>query len=165
MHLICKYAMATVALVLSSASVAQVPAEQGQETHRDIAAIRALYDAWNEAVEGSDIAGYLAVLDADVELMPTDAPPIQGRDNYRTFLQPVFGNDSYKIEVVAAPRVGVDGDVAYARYDYIIHRTPVGGQQRTSSYRKYLDVLRRQPDGSWRVFKHIWNYNEPGVIP
>ena len=52
-----------------------------------------------------------------------------------------------------------------ARYDYIIHRMPVGGDDRFSSYRKFLDVLKRQPDGTWRVFKHIWNYNEPSPTP
>ena len=131
----------------------------------DVAAIQALYSAWNDAVESADIPGYLAVLDPDVELMPTDAPPILGRDHYGTFLQPVFQNDSFEIEVAVAPQVEVDGGFAYARYDYIIHRMPVGGDDRISSYRKFLDVLRRQPDGSWRVFKHIWNYNDPGTTP
>ena len=131
----------------------------------DAAAIRDLQAAWNTAVEAGDIAGYLAVLDADVELLPTDAPPIRGRDHYGQFLGPVFEQDSYEIEVVDLGTVGVDGDLAYARYDYIIHRTPKAGGERVSSLRKFVDVLRRQEDGSWRVLKHIWNYNEPGVMP
>ena len=47
----------------------------------------------------------------------------------------------------------------------IIHRMPKGSSERISSLRKFLEVLRRQEDGSWRVLKHIWNYNEPGVTP
>ena len=131
----------------------------------DAAAIRALQAAWNQAVEAGDIPGYLAVLDADVELLPTDAPPIQGRDHYGQFLGPVFEQDRFEIEVVDPGTVKVDGDLAYARYDYIIHRMPHGTGERISSLRKFLDVLRRQEDGSWRVLKHIWNYNEPGVTP
>ena len=46
-----------------------------------------------------------------------------------------------------------------------IHRMPKGSSERISSLRKFLDVMRRQEDGSWRVLKHIWNYNEPGVTP
>jgi len=42
---------------------------------------------------------------------------------------------------------------------------PKGSSERISSLRKFLDVMRRQGDGSWRVLKHIWNYNEPGVTP
>ena len=131
----------------------------------DAAAIRALQAAWNAAVEAGSIEGYLAVLDADVELLPTDAASIRGRDNYGQFLGPVFAQDRFAIEVVDVGTVAVDGDLAYARYDYIIHRMPKGSGKRVSSQRKFLDVLRRQDDGSWRVLKHIWNYNEPGVTP
>ena len=131
----------------------------------DAAAIRALQAAWNQAVEAGDIKGYLAVLDADVELLPTDAPPIRGRDHYGQFLGPVFEQDRFEIEVVGPGTVEVDGNLAYARYDYVIHRMPKGTDERISSLRKFLDVLRRQEDGSWRVLKHIWNYNEPGVTP
>ena len=52
-----------------------------------------------------------------------------------------------------------------SRYDYIIHRTPKGGSETISSYRKFVDIMRRQEDGTWRVYKHIWNYNEPDVVP
>ncbi len=165
MRRVWKYALAAVALAMAPLAVAGDSGRQGEVADPDIVAIRALYHAWNEAVEGSDIAGYLAALDTDVELLPADAPPVRGRDSYGVFLQPVFASDAFEIEVVVAPSVQVDGDLAYARYDYIIHRMPVGGEARISSYRKFLDVLRRQPDGSWRVFKHTWNYNEPGVMP
>lgn len=141
------------------------PPGTGADAAADLAAIRALQSSWNEAVEAGNIDGYVAVLDADIELMPTDAPPIRGADNYRAFLQPVFLNDTYRIEVVSPAEIAVDGDLAYARYDYIIHRTPKGGSKTFSTLRKYLDVMRRQKDGSWRVYKHIWNYNEPGLTP
>ena len=96
---------------------------------------------------------------------PPDAEPVRGADNYRAFLQPVFVNDTFRIEAVAPSEIVVDGDLAYARYDYIIHRSPKGTDETFSTLRKYLDVLRRQPDGSWRVYKHVWNYNEPDLIP
>ena len=86
--------------------------------------------------ESGNIPGYLAVLDEDVELMPTDAPPIRGRDNYAVFLGPVFEADRFEIEVVDPGMIEVDGDLAWARYDYIIHRLPIGEDTRISSYRK-----------------------------
>lgn len=152
---------AATAVVLATST----PAVQAADPTADVAAIRALQARWNAAVEAGNIDGYVAVLDADIELMPTDAPPIRGADNYRAFLQPVFVNDTYRIEAVGPGEIVVDGDLAYARYDYIIHRTPKDGSQTFSTLRKYLDVLRRQDDGSWRVYKHIWNFNEPGLQP
>ena len=135
-------------------------------TDADIAAIRALQNDWNAAVEAGNVDGYLAVLDDEIELLPTDAPPINGKDGYRAMLDGVFASDTFDIEVVDAGTIEVAGNIGYARYDYIIHRTPKAeGAQTVSSLRKFIDVMRRQPDGSWRVYKHIWNYNEPGVIP
>lgn len=131
----------------------------------DIAAIRQLQADWNRAVEAGSVDGYAAVLDDDIELLPTDAEPINGVDNYRAMLTGVFSSDTFKVEVIGPASIEVDGDRAYARYDYIIHRTPKDATETVSSYRKFLDVMRRQDDGSWRVYKHIWNYNEPDVVP
>lgn len=158
-------ALAAAAGILALAAPDGRGAEAADEGAEDVAGIRALYAAWNDAVENGDVPGYLAVLDEDVELMPTDAPPIQGRDNYGVFLGPVFTSDRFEIEVAEPAAIEIDGDLAWARYDYIIHRLPAGSDTRISSYRKFLDVLKRQPDGSFRVLKHIWNYNEPGVTP
>ena len=131
----------------------------------DIAAIRQLQSDWNVAVEAGSVDGYAAVLDDDIELLPTDAEPINGVGNYRAMLNGVFDSDNFQVEVMGLSDIEVDGDRAYARYDYIIHRTPKGSTETVSSYRKFLDVMRRQDDGSWRVYKHIWNYNEPDVVP
>jgi ketosteroid isomerase-like protein len=144
-------------------------AAAGPTAEEDIAAIRALQDTWNQAVEAGSVEGYLGVLDVNIELLPTDAPPINGTTGYRGMLEGVFSSDTFDIEVVDRGTITVDGDIGYARYDYIIHRTPIvaaGEESETvSSYRKFLDIMRRQEDGSWRVYKHIWNYNEPGVVP
>ena len=131
----------------------------------DIAAIRQLQDDWNRAVEAGSVDGYAAVLDDDIELLPTDAAPINGVENYRAMLDGVFSTDTFKIEIVDPSSVEVDGDIGWSRYGYIIHRTPKGSTETVSSYRKFMDVMRRQDDGSWRVYKHIWNYNEPNVVP
>ena len=137
-------------------------------TDADIDQIKALQIKWNQAVEMGDIDGYISVLDEEIELIPTDAPAFQGTESYRGMLEGVFSTSTFDIEVVDAGTIEVEGNMAYARYDYIIHTTsiPSDSIQTTttvSSYRKFLDVMRRQSDGSWRVYKHIWNYNEPVV--
>lgn len=131
----------------------------------DVAAIRQLQVDWNRAVEAGSVDGYAAVLDDNIELLPTDAPPLNGVENYRAMLDGVFTTDTFKIDVAVPSTIEVAGDIAWARYDYIIHRTPKGSDETISSYRKFMDVMRRQEDGSWRVYKHIWNYNEPDVVP
>jgi ketosteroid isomerase-like protein len=131
----------------------------------DVAAINRLYADWRSAVEAADIPAYVAVLDADVRLLPPDADAIVGAAAYGAFLEPVFEAADYRIEIVRSPVIEVFGDVAIAEYDYIIHLTlknaDAGVQQpgaltaeRTSA--RYLDVLRRTPAGDWAVYRHAW---------
>lgn len=131
----------------------------------DIAAIEKLQADWNAAVEAGSVDGYAAVLDDDIELLPTDAETIRGIGNYRAMLHGVFTTDDFRIEIAVPATIEVDGDMAWSRYDYVIHRTAKDGSGTFSSYRKFLDVMRRQDDGTWRVYKHIWNYNDPDVVP
>lgn len=141
------------------------PASSGPTAEEDVTAIRALYAGWIEAVENSDVAGYIAVLDPEVQLLPTGAPPINGSAGYAAMLEGVFATDTFKIDVTSPAAIEVAGDWAWARYDYVIHRTPIGSEETFNPERKFLDVLRRQPDGSWGVYRHIWNYNTPDAAP
>ena len=145
-------------------------AAEGPTVEQDIAAIRALQDRWNAAVEAGNTDGYIAVLDDNIELLPINAPPINGTEGYRAMLDGVFSANTFDIEAVDRGTIEVAGDIGWARYDYIVHRTPKatgdGSEPVTvSSLGRYIDIMRRQDDGSWRVYKHIWNYSEPGVVP
>ena len=131
----------------------------------DLEAIDRLYADWRQAVESADIPGYVSVLHPEVRLLPPGAEPIVGADNYAGFLEPVFAAAVYRIEVVQPPSVEVFGDVALAEYEYVIHlqlkNAGVGVDQpgaltaeRTSA--RYIDVLRREADGRWAVYRHAW---------
>jgi ketosteroid isomerase-like protein len=140
-------------------------ADTTTDTTADVAAITALYANWRNAVESADIPGYVSVLDTNVRLLPPDAEAIVGSAGYGKFLEPVFAAADYRIEVVRSPVIEVIGDVAVAEYDYIIHlklkNADVGVQQagaltaeRTSA--RYIDVLRRNAEGKWAVYRHAW---------
>ncbi len=135
------------------------------DTAADVTAIDALYANWRSAVERADIPAYVAVLDANVRLLPPDAEAIVGAAGYGKFLEPVFAAADYRIEVVRAPVIEVIDDTALAEYDYIIHlklknadegvkQTGALTAERTSA--RYIDVLRRQADGRWAVYRHAW---------
>jgi ketosteroid isomerase-like protein len=127
--------------------------------------IEKLYAEYREAVEASSLAGYLRVLHPDVRLLPPGAPAIDTAKRYGEFLQGVFGAATYRVEVLRAPEVSVLGDVALAEYDYTIHlarKDPNVGvaepgaltEAKTTS--RYLDVLRRDASGEWRIWRHSW---------
>lgn len=138
-------------------------------TSRDSASerskIETLYAEYRVAVETSSLAGYLRVLHPEVRLLPPGAPAIDTAKRYGEFLAGVFGAATYRVEVLRAPEVSVLGDVAVAEYDYTIHLTRKdpsvgvtarGALTEDATTSRYLDVLRRDADGAWRIWRHSW---------
>lgn len=131
----------------------------------DIEQIQKLYASWRDAVENSNIDGYVNVLHEDVRLLPPGAPAIQGRVNYARFLEPVFLAASYKIDIEQMQVIEVVGDLAVAEYDYRIHLhrkdpdigiTEPGALTQDSTSARYFDVLRKTKNGHWKVWRHSW---------
>jgi ketosteroid isomerase-like protein len=57
--------------------------------------------------------------------------------------------------------VRVDGDLAYGRgFARVTLKDRVTGEV-TVSTAKYLNILERQSDGSWKTTHDIWNGNAP----
>lgn len=129
------------------------------------AAIQKLYADWRVAVEAGDIPSYLRVLHPDVRLFPPGADPIVGAAGYGEFLIPVFASATYRIDVPKMQVVQVMGDTAIAEYEYIINiqlKDPEsaisqpGALTAARNRARYFDVLRKQPNGQWGVWRHLW---------
>ena len=57
--------------------------------------------------------------------------------------------------------VRVLGDVAYSHGTYTFDMTPKGGGETMSLSGKFLDILEKQVDGSWKIAIDCHNYNAP----
>ena len=152
--------------VAGQKEIPEKPSRPATQMSPDVKAIVGLYAKWRQAVEGADIPGYISVLHKDVRLIPPGAEVIAGADNYRRFLGPVFEGASYRIEVVQDPRVDVLGDIAVAEYAYVIHLKlhddasgidQAGALTASRTEARYLDVLRKNTSGDWKVWRHTWH--------
>ena len=137
---------------------------------QDKEAITALYREWIVAVEQGSREGYLALLDEDIRMTPPGATDVISKAAYAEFLVPVFDSASYTITPIGDYDIEILGDIALARYDYIVSvflNEGVAGVEQAGALNqqvsnlKYSDVLRRQADGEWRVLRHTWNDNAP----
>ena len=135
------------------------------ERELDKMKINNLYDDWYIAVETSDIQGYVDSLDENIVLIPPGGPVITGKENYRTFLGPVFDVASYEIDQKTPKNIKFYGDIATVEYNYAVYITFIGDAksvpsegalQDTVSDSIYFDVLKRQEDGSWKCLVHTW---------
>ena len=57
--------------------------------------------------------------------------------------------------------IEVDGDMAFRRGRYVWRGTPRLSGQTVETTNKFLEIWRRQPDGSWRIAVDMWNPSEP----
>ena len=135
------------------------------ERELDKMKINNLYDDWYIAVETSDIQGYFDSLDENIVLIPPGGTVIRGKENYRTFLGPVFDVASYEIAQKTPKNIKFYGDIATVEYNYVVYITFIGNAksvpsegalQDTVSDSIYFDVLKRQEDGSWKCLVHTW---------
>jgi len=133
-------------------------------TNKDNSLIKKLYETWHEAVESSNINGYINSLDKNITLIPPGGPVISGAENYREFLGPVFESATYKIQD-GEYDIEVIGDIAIVRSRQTVYLTfkdnankiqSDGALQDNITTSDYLDVLKRQEDGSWKCLVHTW---------
>ncbi len=157
-----KYFVLCLVVVLSHTVF--LKAENISTNNKDNSLIKKLYETWHEAVESSNIDGYINSLDKNITLIPPGGPVISGAENYREFLGPVFESATYKIQD-GEYDIEVIGDIAIVRSRQTVYLTfkdnankiqSDGALQDNITTSDYLDVLKRQEDGSWKCLVHTW---------
>ena len=121
----------------------------------DVAAIKALGPAIDEAALAGDWNALVALFTEDALLMGPNAPISQGRSSLLEMIESLgLTIAEHKIEFV-----GVDGygDIAYARGTYAEKFSVQGVEEPITDEGKLLTILKKQPDGSW-LFA-IWMTN------
>jgi len=116
-------------------------------------AIRQLYSDLPDAVERADVDGYLRLLDDSVTLLLPGAASMHGVAVVRTTLTGMFGAARYHAELEPPQQLEVAGSWAFVQYRGRFTTIPRAGDSSVARNR-YLDILKRQPDRSWRLFLH-----------
>lgn len=123
------------------------------------AAIERQAAAWGDAVNRGDSAAVAALYTDDAVLMAPNAEPIRGRDAIRGFADTLRGLSPRDVRLTVE-EVEVCGDTAFEVGSYTMSLQPPS-QARMTDRGKYLVVWKRQPDGSWRIHRDIFNTNVP----
>lgn len=127
---------------------------------KDIADIKALSAKRAKAFNDGDSQ---VIADAFTEnglLMAPGSEASSGREAVRAYYQGIF--DEYKTTLESGySDVKVSGDLAYGIGHAKVTLHPRnGGDTVILSTSKYVNILERQPDGSWLTTHDIWNGNE-----
>jgi ketosteroid isomerase-like protein len=125
----------------------------------DIAAIRAVDEAFVDALLAEDWPAYTALLTEDVVQLPPTFPIQRGHDAIIEFLK-TGGVDFVECSMSNVEIKGT-GDMAYRVADYTMSISLPTAEEPLFYHGKWLTVFRRSPGGSWRIAADMWNTNPP----
>ena len=140
------------------------PAAEVATQAEDVAAIEALADQYIASVASGDASALAALFTDDAVLMPPEAPVATGKEGVNSYYQPTFDQFTNRL-TVSGDETQLLGDWAFRRGSYTVTRTPKAGGNSTEAGGKWLSICKRQPDGSWKIARHIWNWPAPPPLP
>ena len=125
----------------------------------DLQAIQAMTQQFEEHVNAKNWDAVSQLYTEDAVLMPPNAPTVEGRTAIREFFAalPPVAEFSSKDDTI----VGL-GELAYVYGRYVLSLDLEGSPVDSG---KYLDIRRRQADGSWKMSVDIFNSSIPLPTP
>ena len=130
------------------------------ENKADVEAIKNLRRQYLLAQDASDVEGCLSYWDDDGVLMPPNEPAVVGKDALRSWYGSAF--DQFGLDyTVTFAEIEVAGDWSFARGSHEGALIPKGGGEPIPEKGKYLEIHRRQPDGSWKFARHMSSSDSP----
>lgn len=139
----------------------QAPAVVGLNAS-DEAALRRALEIEMKAANAADAAGWAAVYTQDAVVLRPHAPAIEGREAIQQWLAtlPPISNAQGEVNEIFGY-----GDLAYTRGTYSMTFLIPGVATPIDERGKFLQVFRKQGDGSWKMAREIYNSDLPLPTP
>ena len=125
----------------------------------DIAAIKAHYDKYFISGNANDLDLFISLWTDDAIRMEPSYHAVVGKEKIRAFFKDSFEKFEADIAPYGEIQVEVCGDMAYSRGTYVLKLTPKEGGETFVFDGKWLDILKRQDDGSWKIYIDCINKN------
>ena len=152
-----------------NSNVPPAPAAAPEANANDIAdateAIQALWEEYAASALAGDPERRLALWAEDGIQMPPNRAMRVGKETIRAATEAGMARVVAHEYVVTPEEVEVFGDFAFARGIYMAKRTPVSGGDPILTDGKFMTILKRQADGSWKIYRDIFNSNAPPAKP
>jgi ketosteroid isomerase-like protein len=93
--------------------------------------------------------------------MYPDAPSRVGKEQIQAGMKPAFDNYTLRIVIGKDPEVRVFGELGFMRGIYTLTMIPKAGGETINYDGKYLTILEKQANGSWKILRDCFNSNVP----
>ncbi len=112
------------------------------------------------AIRDGDMERWIALWIPEGKQMPPNAPARVGLEQIRAGNQPLM--ELFNTEMAVFPEeVRILGDHAYTHGNYDYSLTPKEGGRAIIGSGKFLTILKKQADGSWKIAIDCFNDNAP----
>ena len=143
----------SIAVTVALAACAQTPPDT---TEADAATIRGQTESFLAAWNAGDAATLGQLYAEDIVEMQPDGPALEGRaaivQSFTDFLTEFTATQTAEVD-----EVDVQGDLAFSRGRWQVRQTPrTGGDEEVRSG-KWMVLYQRQTDGSWKMWRWMWN--------
>ena len=126
----------------------------------DLKAIERVREEHIRSLNVGDAATWAQLFTEDGVQMPPNASPNVGSQAILAWSQGFLSIFSL-VFALGVHEVQVFGDWAFERGTYHISLTLKAGTGSVKDLGKYITIYQRQPDGSWKIARDIWNSNNP----
>ena len=149
--------------VMLLATVACAQPKPGGLTTADSTALRALDSSFVSAILGSDWSALTTYYTQDAVLMPPNEPSVLGP----TAISQWFANTGLQVNEFTINVSSLEGqpEMAGVRGTYTFTFTLAPATAAVTDSGKFLWLVRRGPDGRWRIAAEIWNSSVPLPLP
>lgn len=112
---------------------------------------------WKQAYEAGDAATLASLYADDAIYMAPYTGAIRGRAAIQTRVAETMGAMSSRQITIERTDAGASGDLAYGIGTYSLQMGFEGMDEPMSDNGKYVTLSKREADGSWKIYAHIWN--------
>ena len=128
----------------------------------DVAEIRAGTDKVVQAVQSGDHATFASMFTEDGIIMPSNQPMVEGRTAIQAWSEASPNVTEFNLTIEEIDGIG---KLAFVRGTYLMGVEIEGVPEPLQDTGKYINIKRKQEDGSWLIARDIWNSDLPLPSP
>ncbi|WP_340114050.1 YybH family protein [Maribellus mangrovi] len=129
----------------------------------DVKAISEVSAAIVKAWSDGNYEAFMERLDQDAIVLPQNASSVVGNDALKSLYSNSFKTFTFQVNETLDEIVAF-GDYGYTLGTWVGSMNPVDGGEPIPFNNKAVAIYKRQPDGSWLVYRNIYNSNELSLV-
>jgi ketosteroid isomerase-like protein len=149
--------------ILAAVILASGCTRQPEKTDADVAALHEFLSHAGEAVSAGDVEAEVNRFTEDGIYLWPGVSAIEGHDELRQWFDMRFSKFEVELESETL-ELEIAGDWAFERGRSVTRIRPRDGGETQLIRGKYLNILRKQGDGTWRISRRIRNADHPTAL-